>query len=225
MTKSSDHKLHSKAATTRFPTPILPTSLSDQEKVLAITGHFKEIMTILGLDLSDPSLEKTPERVAKMYVEEVFQGLSPEAFPSISFFAEEMSKSDYQGVVISKCGFTSFCEHHFVPMIGTAYVAYIPNGKVIGLSKISRIVRYFASRPQLQERLSAQIADCLGTLLNNNDIAVYIHAQHTCVISRGTKDESGFTTTSYMRGAFLDNPEMKREFYTLIDQMIEQERK
>ncbi len=225
MIKPSEEKLHLKAATTRFPTPILPTHLSDEEKVEAISQHFKEIMTLLGLDLSDPSLQKTPERVANMYVREVFQGISLDAFPAISFFNEEMSKTEYQGVVVTKCGFTSFCEHHFVPMIGAAYIGYIPHGKVIGLSKISRIVRYFAARPQLQERLSAQIADCLGTLLGHEDIAVSIQAQHTCVIARGTKDESGFTTTAYLRGAFLNNSEMKRDFYTLIDQMIEQEKK
>jgi len=214
-----------KAATTRFPTPIVPSDLSEEAKIEAIARHFKEIMRVLGLDLSDPSLQQTPERVAKMYVQEVFQGLSLEAFPEISFFKEEMSKSEYQGVVVTKCGFTSFCEHHFVPMIGTAYVGYLPHGQVIGLSKISRIVRYFAARPQLQERLSAQIADCLATLLGHDDVAVSIYAQHTCVIARGTKDESGFTTTSYSRGAFLEQPEMKREFYTLIDQMVEQEKK
>ena len=220
----SNEKLRLKAATTRFPTAILPSNLSESEKIEAITSHFKEIMTILGLDLSDPSLQKTPERVAKMYVQEVFQGISLDTFPEISFFKEEMSESDYQGVVVTKASFTSYCEHHFVPMIGVAYVGYIPHGKVIGLSKISRIVRYFAARPQLQERLSAQIADCLAILLENEDIAVTIYAQHTCVISRGAKDESGLTMSSYTRGAFLNNPETRKDFHRLVDQMIEQEK-
>ncbi len=224
MTSKKDEALRIKAAKTQFPSPILPSNLTDEEKITAIAAHFQEIMSILGLDLNDHSLQQTPTRVARMYVQEVFKGISLDAFPEISLFREDMSESNYQGVVVTKARFTSFCEHHFVPMIGVACVGYIPRGKVIGLSKISRIVRYFSARPQLQERLSAQIADCLSILLGHEDVAVTIQAQHTCVMSRGAKDESGLTSTSYTRGVFHSDANIRRDFYSLVDQMLSQEK-
>lgn len=212
------------AATTRFPSPILPTDLSDKEKISKIAHHFTQIMQTLGLDLNDHSLTQTPERVAKMYVEEVFRGLDITQFPKISFFKEDISESDYKGVVVTKAHFISFCEHHFVPMVGIAFVGYIPNGQVIGLSKISRLVRYFAARPQLQERLSAQIADSLSILLDHEDVAVSIQAQHMCVISRGAKDEGGCTTSLYAKGQFQHDVEVRRDFQAIIAQMLSQEK-
>lgn len=219
----NDEKKRTLAATTHFPSPILPNDLSDKEKIHTISYHFAEIMKTLGLDLQDHSLAQTPERVARMYVEEVFKGLSLSHFPKISFFKEDISESDYKGVVVTKANFISFCEHHFVPMVGIAFVGYIPNGQVIGLSKISRLVRYFAARPQLQERLSAQIADSLSLLLDNEDVAVSIQAQHMCVISRGAKDEGGCTTTLYTKGKFQREAEVRRDFQGIINQMLAQE--
>src|SRR5436305_975816 len=139
------------AACTRFPYPFgLPSDLTDEQKVNQIAGHFKAIMEVLGLDTSDPSLERTPYRVAKMYVEEIFSGLNLEKFPQISYIDDCFACEQRSNMVFVKVNLISFCEHHFVPMMGTAYVAYVPNGKLIGLSKIPRIVRFFASRPQVQ---------------------------------------------------------------------------
>lgn len=206
-------------AVTRFPTPLKPDMdhLSDDEKVVAIAKHFRQIMEILGLDLSDDSLALTPYRVAKMYVNEIFSGLNPNNFPSVSLFEDHFKHNGKSHIVLVKVGFTSFCEHHFVPMSGTAYVAYLPNDKLLGLSKIPRIVRFFSKRPQIQERLTAQIADSLALILGTDNVAVSITAQHFCVIARGIEDECGHTITNVLRGEFDTNDALRREFFEGIN--------
>ena len=174
--------------------------LNDEEKKEKIAGLFEEIMDVLGLDLTDDSLKGTPKRVAKMYVEEIFSGLNPDNKPKIALFD---NKYQYNQMLVEKnITFYSNCEHHFVPIIGKAHVAYISSGKVIGLSKLNRIVRYYAKRPQVQERLTNQIANELKTILKTEDVAVIIDAKHLCVSSRGIKDETSATVTSYYGGAF-----------------------
>ena len=174
--------------------------ISDEEKKEKIAFHFKEIMDVLGLDLTDDSLKGTPKRVAKMYVEEIFSGLDPKNKPKIALFD---NKYQYNQMLVEKnITFYSNCEHHFVPIMGKAHVAYISSGKVIGLSKLNRIVQHFAKRPQVQERLTNQIGNELKTILQTDDIAVIIDAKHLCVSSRGIKDETSATVTSYYGGAF-----------------------
>lgn len=206
-------------AITRFPTPKLKRKsvLSDEEKIERIADSFKEIMETLGLDLADESLAKTPYRVAKMYVQEAFSGLDEEKFPNVSFFENNLHHDSQTHMVFLKVGFTSFCEHHFVPMSGFAYVAYLPRKKIIGISKIPRIVRYFARRPQLQERLAAQIADSFSILLESDDVAVSITARHHCVMARGIQDEKSHTITNVLRGQFSTNHEIKREFFEAVN--------
>ncbi len=202
-------------AITHFPSPILKEKFlqSDEEKIRLIADRFREIMEILGLDMTDDSITKTPERVAKMYVQEVFSGLNEANFPDISFFKDEIHHEHKSHMVFIKVGFTSFCEHHFVPMTGFAYVAYLPANKLIGISKIPRLVRFFACRPQLQERLTAQIADSLAILLQTNDIAVSIHARHYCVMVRGIQDENSRMLTNVLRGQFDSDEKLRREFF------------
>lgn len=206
-------------AVTHFPSPLLKDrcELSDQEKIKQIAVHFKAIMEVLGLDLTDESLEKTPERVAKMYVQEVFSGLDESNFPKMSFFKDEIHHEHAANIVFVKVGFTSFCEHHFVPMKGYAYVAYLPDKRLIGLSKIPRLVRFFARRPQLQERLTAQIADSLAILLQSENVAVSVNACHYCVMARGIQDEHGHTITNVLRGEFNTNDRLRREFFEGIN--------
>ena len=203
---------------TNYPSPIQSekSTLSDEEKMALIADRFRDIMEVLDLDLTNPSLQKTPQRVAKMYLNEIFSGLKQENFPEISFIPNEYANEGRSNIVFSQMKFNSFCEHHFVPMNGTAYVAYIPNKKLIGLSKIPRIVRYFSRRPQVQERLSAQIADCLSILLDTDDVAVSMNAKHYCVIARGIEDETGSTTTNVLRGAFETDDVRREEFFDAI---------
>ncbi len=160
------------AATTNFrsPTAPQPLALTDEEKIDIIADRFRDIMEVLGLDLNDPSLAKTPQRVARMYVREAFAGLNPKNFPTITVVEDRYQHEERSNMVLVKASFCSFCEHHFVPMRGVAHVAYIPKGKLLGLSKITRVVRYFARRPQLQERLTAQIADslCISSTLSTS---------------------------------------------------------
>lgn len=211
---STDQSIPSPAVT-NFPSPILPivSAISDEQKIEIIANHFYGIMQVLGLDMSNDSLLKTPYRVAKMYVKEIFSGLDEKNFPDISFFKDEIHHEHEPNMVLVKVGFTSFCEHHFVPMNGTVFVAYRPKEKLIGLSKIPRIVRFFARRPQLQERLTAQIADSLAILLDTDDVAVSVMANHYCVIARGIEDENGHTITNVLRGEFNANPTLSREFF------------
>jgi GTP cyclohydrolase I len=187
--------------------------LSDDEKVELITEKFAEIMQILGLDLTDDSLKDTPKRVAKMYVKEIFEGLNPQKLPKLSLFE---NKYGYHQILLEKnIHFTSTCEHHFLPIVGKAHVAYIPKDKVVGLSKLNRVVKYFAKRPQVQERLTLQIAEYLQTALNTEDVAVIIDAEHYCIISRGIEDQESSTVTSEFRGKFQD-----MEYQNKLLQMI-----
>ncbi len=175
-------------------------ALSDAEKITRITHHFAQIMETMGLDLTDDSLSGTPRRVAKMYIEEIFQGLNPANKPRIALFE---NKYNYGEMLVEKnITVQSFCEHHFVPIIGVAHVAYISNGQVIGLSKINRLVRYFAKRPQVQERLTVQIADELKKALKTDDVAVIVDAKHMCVSLRGVEDQNSSTVTSSYHGVF-----------------------
>jgi len=189
--------------------------MDDDLKIELIQKHFKEIMLILGLELSDDSLKGTPNRVAKMFVKEIFSGLNPSNKPSIRLFE---NKYRYNEMLIEKdITLFSYCEHHFVPIIGKAHVAYISNGKVIGLSKINRLVQYYSKRPQVQERLTVQIAQALKEALNTEDVAVVIDAAHLCVSSRGVKDTASSTITAHYSGKFL-NDQTKNEFLTFIQQ-------
>ncbi len=174
--------------------------ISDQEKKEKIASLFKEIMDVMGLDLNDDSLRGTPKRVAKMYIDEIFSGLNPANKPKVALFD---NKYQYNQMLVEKnITFYSNCEHHFVPIIGKAHVSYISSGKVIGLSKLNRIVQYFAKRPQVQERLTNQIAEELKGILDTEDVAVIIDAKHLCVSSRGIKDDTSSTVTSYFGGKF-----------------------
>lgn len=176
--------------------------LNDSEKIEIIQKHFAEIMHTLGLDLTDDSLKGTPYRVAKMYVKEIFGGLDPKNRPEARTFSNNY---DYNDLVMEKnIQVTSFCEHHFLPFIGKAHVAYIASGKVIGLSKINRLVDYFSRRPQVQERLTLQIADALATAMQTDDVAVFIDSKHLCVSTRGIRDVSSSTITTEFRGAFKE---------------------
>ncbi len=190
--------------------PVVQNRLSVDQKVQKIEIHFTEIMKILGLDLNDDSLRDTPRRVAKMYVNEIFGGLRDDNFPKITILENTM---DYdQMVCVQDIEVISTCEHHFQPIDGFATVAYIPDKKVIGLSKINRIVEYFSRRPQVQERLTKQIADCLQYILGTDNVAVHINAKHYCVISRGIQDTHSTTTTSDLRGDFKVRTETRTEF-------------
>ena len=174
--------------------------ISDQEKKEKIASLFEQIMDVMGLDLNDDSLRGTPKRVAKMYIDEIFSGLNPANKPKVALFD---NKYQYNQMLVEKnITFYSNCEHHFVPIIGKAHVSYISSGKVIGLSKLNRIVQYFAKRPQVQERLTNQIAEELKGILDTEDVAVIIDAKHLCVSSRGIKDDTSSTVTSYFGGKF-----------------------
>jgi len=187
---------------TSLETPMKPTAflISDTKKKEQIAILFEEIMNVLGLDLNDDSMRGTPQRVAKMYVEEIFSGLDPKNKPKAALFE---NKYQYNQMLVEKdITFYSNCEHHFVPIIGKAHVAYISSGKVIGLSKLNRIVQYFAKRPQVQERLTNQIANELKAILETEDVAVIIDAKHLCVSSRGIKDDTSTTITANYGGKF-----------------------
>ncbi|MCM8530006.1 MAG: GTP cyclohydrolase I FolE [Lentisphaeraceae bacterium] len=195
-------------------TPVLETSLSSEEKVDKVRGLFSEIMETLGLDLKDDSLTDTPRRVAKMYVNEIFWGMQPENFPKCTAIENKM---DYDEMItIRDVKVMSNCEHHFVVIDGVANIAYIPNEKVLGLSKINRIVEYFSRRPQVQERLTNQIFHCLTYILDTKDVAVVIDATHYCVKSRGIQDVNSHTFTSKLGGIFRSNPATRAEFYALV---------
>jgi GTP cyclohydrolase IA len=189
---------------TSFDTPLRPDAFDrdDDLKVELIAKHFREIMHILGLDLDDDSLKGTPMRVAKMYVKEIFSGLNPENAPDIKLFE---NKYQYNEMLVEKnIPFISNCEHHFVPIVGKAHCAYISNGKVVGLSKINRIVEFYARRPQVQERMTMQIANHLKAALGTEDIAILIEAEHMCVSMRGVEHTGVLTVTSAYSGTFTD---------------------
>lgn len=192
------------------PTPSFKSELSEQEKINNIAVHFKEIMNILGLDLTNDSLKDTPQRIARMYVNEIFSGLNVDNFPKMTVIENDM-KYD-QMVVIERIQVLSVCEHHFQTIDGSATVAYIPNNKVVGLSKINRVVQFFSRRPQVQERLTKQIADCLQYVLDTEHVAVHINAKHYCVIARGVQDAHSSTSTADLRGHFKSKIETREEF-------------
>jgi GTP cyclohydrolase I len=187
--------------------------MSDEQKMAHIAYHFEQIMHTMGLDLTDDSLSGTPKRVAKMYIKEVFSGLNPANKPKIALFD---NKYRYNEMLVEKnITVKSFCEHHFVPITGVAHVAYISSGKVIGLSKINRIVEYFAKRPQVQERLTVQIAEELRIMLETDDVAVVLDARHMCVSMRGVEDDNSSTVTSSYHGKFKEIS-VKNEFFKYL---------
>ncbi len=191
-------------------TPMLNINLDNQDKKNQIEGHFREILGLLSLDLSDDSLMETPHRVAKMFVDEVFSGLDYANFPKITLIQNKMGCDEM--VRVKNITFTSTCEHHLVTIDGLATVAYIPGETIIGLSKINRIVRFFSQRPQVQERLTQQILVALQTLLGTEDVAVRIDGTHYCVKSRGVMDATSGTTTTALGGIFKKNSATRGEF-------------
>jgi GTP cyclohydrolase I len=198
----SNHEIGDDHLFTGLETPMKKDAfkLSDGEKKKKIAILFEEIMDVMGLDLTDDSLKGTPERVAKMYIDEIFSGLNPVNKPKVALFD---NKYQYNQMLVEKdITFYSNCEHHFVPIIGKAHISYISSGKVIGLSKLNRIVQYYAKRPQVQERLTNQIAEELKGILGTEDVAVIIDAKHLCVSSRGIKDDTSATVTAFYGGTF-----------------------
>jgi len=188
--------------------------LSDDEKIAQIEDKFRDIMNIMGMDLTDDSLQGTPHRVAKMYIKEIFSGLNPANKPAVKLFE---NKYQYKEMLVERnITFYSNCEHHFVPIIGKAHVAYISGGKVIGLSKLNRIVQFFAKRPQVQERLTIQIAEELKRVMETEDVAVLIDAVHLCMSSRGVQDFNSATVTSSYSGAF-NNEATRNEFLKYVN--------
>ncbi|TKT88739.1 GTP cyclohydrolase I FolE [Dyadobacter frigoris] len=196
-------------------TPMRPDAfaLEDDVKIELIEKHFRHIMEIMGLDLTDDSLKGTPKRVAKMYIKEVFSGLDPKNKPKVALFD---NKYKYDQMLVEKdISVFSNCEHHFVPIYGKAHIAYISSGKVIGLSKLNRIVEYFSKRPQVQERLTVQIANELKQALQTEDVAVVIDAKHMCVQSRGVRDAGSSTVTAYYGGKF-EQEATRKEFLAYL---------
>lgn len=191
-------------------TPMSPTSVSRAERKERIEYHMREILELMSLDLTDDSLEETPRRIAKMYVDEIFSGLDYENFPKITVIDNKMGVDEM--VRVQDISVTSTCEHHLVTIDGMATVAYLPRKKIIGLSKINRIVRFFAQRPQVQERLTQQVLIALQTLLETQDVAVTMDAVHYCVKSRGIMDSTSSTTTTALGGIFKSNPATRSEF-------------
>ena len=219
---AADAGLHPEAIAVRnallergLETPMVENDLSPEDKRQRIQAHFTEIMQILGLDLRDDSLMDTPRRIAKMYVNEIFGGLDYRSFPKLTVVANKMQCDEM--IRVRKISMSSTCEHHFIAIDGTATVAYIPKTKVIGLSKINRIVAFFAQRPQIQERLTEQVLLSLQTLLETEDVAVSMTATHFCVKARGVRDANSETTTTALGGAFKTRPETRKEFLMGIE--------
>jgi len=206
-------KVHEHLVKMGVETPTKPTIFDRKDKIEVIEAHFSQIMRTLGLDLEDDSLCDTPKRVAKMYVNEIFWGLDYEAFPKCTAVDNKMKYNEM--VCERNINVQSNCEHHFVVIDGLATVAYVPNQKVLGLSKINRIVEYFSKRPQIQERLTEQIFHALQYILETEDVAVMIDAQHYCVKSRGVEDTGSSTVTSKLGGGFKSDPAARAEFYQL----------
>lgn len=208
-------KVHEYLVKCGVETPIKPNIVDRKEKIDIIEKNFTNIMHALGLDLSDDSLIETPNRVAKMYVNEIFWGLDYTAFPKCTTVENKMK---YDEMVIERnINVQSNCEHHFVVIDGVATVAYIPNDKVLGLSKINRCVEYFSKRPQIQERLTEQIYYALSFILETENVGVVIHASHYCVRSRGVEDTSSSTVTSKLGGVFKSDPSVRAEFMKMVD--------
>ncbi|MDJ0905936.1 MAG: GTP cyclohydrolase I FolE [Woeseiaceae bacterium] len=191
-------------------TPMIDNGLSAEQKYRRIEALMREVVETLGLDLSDDSLAETPHRIAKMYVREIFSGLDYNEFPKLSLIDNKMGVNEM--VKVRDIELISTCEHHFVTIDGAAKVAYIPKDKILGLSKINRLVRFFARRPQVQERLTRQILVALQALLGTDDVAVSIDATHYCVKSRGVMDSNSQTSTTALGGCFLENIHTRAEF-------------
>ena len=207
-------KVHEHLMSVGVETPVIDNGLSRKEKIDMIQSNFKEIATILGLDLNDDSLTDTPKRVAKMYVNEIFWGLDYAAFPKVTVVDNKMK---YNEMVVERgISVQSYCEHHFVNIDGLATVAYIPNNKVLGLSKMNRVVEYFSRRPQIQERLTEQVYHALSFILETENVALTIDAKHFCVKSRGVEDTECSTVTSRLGGNFKAHPEVRAEFLALL---------
>ena len=207
-------KVHEYLVSVGVETPVIDNGLSRKEKVDKIEGHFDEIVGTLGLDLKDDSLMDTPKRVAKMYVNEIFWGLDYDAFPKATVVENKMNYNEM--IVERNISVQSNCEHHFVVIDGLATVAYVPKKNVLGLSKINRIVEYFSKRPQIQERLTEQIYHALAFILDTENVAVMVDAQHYCVKSRGVEDTGSSTITSRLGGSFKAHPEVRAEFLSLL---------
>ncbi len=207
-------KVHEHLMSVGVETPVIDNGLSRKEKIDKIQSNFSEIAETLGLDLKDDSLIDTPKRVAKMYVNEIFWGLDYAAFPKVTVVDNKMQ---YNEMVVERgISVQSYCEHHFVNIDGLATVAYIPNNKVLGLSKMNRVVEYFSRRPQIQERLTEQIYHALSFILETENVALTIDAKHFCVKSRGVEDTECSTVTSRLGGNFKAHPEVRAEFLALL---------
>ena len=207
-------KVHEHLMSVGVETPVIDNGLTRKEKIDLIQRNFSEIAATLGLDLNDDSLTDTPKRVAKMYVNEIFWGLDYAAFPKVTVVDNKMQ---YNEMVVERgISVQSYCEHHFVNIDGLATVAYIPNNKVLGLSKMNRVVEYFSRRPQIQERLTEQIYHALSFILETDNVALTIDAKHFCVKSRGVEDTECSTVTSRLGGNFKAHPEVRAEFLALL---------
>ena len=207
-------KVHEHLVSIGVETPVIDNGMSRKEKIDKIERNFDEIVSILGLDLKDDSLIDTPKRVAKMYVNEIFWGLDYAAFPKVTVVDNKMQ---YNEMIVEKgVSVQSYCEHHLVNIDGLATVAYVPNNKVLGLSKMNRIVEYFSRRPQIQERLTEQIYHALSFILETENVALTIDAKHFCVKSRGVEDTECSTVTSRLGGNFKKHPEVRAEFLALL---------
>ena len=206
-------KVHEYLVSVGVETPVTSNGLSRAEKMEKIEDNFNQILDILGLDRRDDSLIDTPKRIAKMYVNEIFWGLDYEAFPKATVVENKMKYNEM--VIVKNISVQSNCEHHFVVIDGLASVAYVPKEKVLGLSKINRIVEYFAKRPQIQERLTEQVYHALSFILETDDVAVMIDAQHYCVKSRGVEDTGSSTITSRLGGGFKSDHKARAEFLAL----------
>lgn len=208
-------RVHERLVKLGIETPLAPSVLSNEDKIKVIRNNMETIMTTMGLDLTDDSLQDTPNRWAKMMVNELNWGLDIEMFPKCTAIDNKMN-TDH---MVCETGVTvmSQCEHHLVTIDGTATIAYIPKDKVLGLSKMNRIVEYFARRPQVQERLTAQVAEALKFITGTDDVAVVMDCEHYCVKSRGVEDHGSSTTTSYLSGAFKNEPACRAEFMALAN--------
>jgi GTP cyclohydrolase IA len=202
----------------RFSSPLLSSNNSSptkEEKLNKLEDHFREILKILNLDLSHPSIKDTPKRMAKMYLNEIFSGLDEKNFPKLCFFPDS-TMEEKKIILIKEITINSICEHHFLPLIGKAYVSYIPNHKIIGLSKINRLVDYLSRRPQLQERLTEEISSCISQVLETPDVAVYTSIKHLCVTMRGANDYSSQTTAYIVKGRFKTDLSIRQDFLSQI---------
>ena len=211
---SPSKKLSETMSNTQAETSILKQE-EEKKKISGIRYHFAEIMKLLGLDMHNENLKDTPHRVAKMFVKEVFSGLNEKNKPKITLFPKNY---DYQDMLIEKdISFFSYCEHHFVPIVGKAHVGYFPKQHIIGLSKINRLVKYHSRRPTVQERLTTEIGEELRMALKTDDVAIFLDAMHLCVVTRGVSDASTRTQTGYFKGKY-ENENVKKDFLARITQ-------